>query len=123
MNTFKIEYLELKKLSKEYKKFLRTNENVGCPMLASALKYYTDGEVVTGFFNQQPHCWVEIGGTRLDLNNLIGSELYLIVSDTEQKGYLRGERGALSFAESLGLTERKFNFWTLKFIKAMTVGG
>jgi hypothetical protein len=115
----KTENLNLEELGYEYNLFLETCENVGCPMLASALQKIIGGKVVVGKFAGDPHCWVETKDRRYDLNNLVeGCGICLIVSHKKENGYKAEHNNVKKFAFELGVS-MCFDFWTERFRNAM----
>ena len=115
----KIEDINMKALSEKYLEFLRTRENIGCPMLAQALAELIDGAVYVGLFDDNPHCWVVKDSVIYDLNNLIGDSLFLMISTSEK--YKPLARDPMQIAMSLGFSKRSFNKWKNKFKVAMSV--
>lgn len=120
----KVEDLNMSRLNEEYEIFLKTNANVGCPMLATALANIICGKVVIGKFDGSPHAWVQKSRKRFDLNNLIEDYgIYLIISSTlDDCGYVRDIGGTVTnFAATLGITPKEFKFWTVRFQNGLEI--
>ncbi len=117
-----IQKINLKRLTKEYNRFLMGNENIGCPMLATALSKIIGGKPTVGYFDKQPHCWVRHNKHKriYDLNNLVGQIVCLIVSDIDDVSYKNTTTKPRDFAFELGLRyDSNFNKWVTRFQKAM----
>jgi hypothetical protein len=113
--------VNLKKLRVEYLRFLESNENVGCPMLSTALAKLIGGRACTGRFDGDRHCWVETKTYRADLNNLLGEDIFLILSEPGAESYegTTEYTTPLDMALDLGLMKRQFEKWTERFEIAM----
>ncbi len=116
-----IQKINLKRLTKEYNRFLMGNENVGCPMLATALSKVIGGKAIVGFFDKQPHCWVRHENHRrlYDLNNLVGQIICLIISDIDDISYKNTKKIPKDFALELGISNLQFDAWVIRFQKAI----
>ena len=113
--------INLKKLTKEYNSFLMGNENVGCPMLATALSKLIGGKPTVGKFDKDPHCWIRHNENKriYDLNNLIGQVVCLIISDIDDKAYKKTNKSPINFALKLGIDNKNFYKWVNRFKEAM----